>query len=1020
VSLRTRFCYVDAQVGLETWKRIKLDEVDAKLRNRARNQNCFYSVQRYDEPVHRPPATNGDFQEDQWLGPFFDFDKEGDEDVPRKDALAVINYFVGLGIRKEHVRVWFSGRRGFHVLVEPETFGIEPSRDLTYNIKLAAMAVAAQLGLESFDDKVYSIRRMLRVPDSVHQKTNLFKVELTHEELHLSMDGIRGLARAHRGERYEKDSYDHIETSSPAAAWWNGYSRLFAESKKLRSLAPANSIRRPVEMVGEIVPPVCVKHLMSRTALPRPNSGNKAVLAIAAFYRDAGVPLEEAERAIADWAIGLVNIGDSGNPTKAAAMARSTTRYVYNHEEKCSFACPFILALGSGDDKIPCEHLACKWIDGKEQTTKDIIKTNLAGASHAEYQKQRISLPVRVSGKAQTPYVVPRKIEITCPAGEHEMCEGCGIMKFAGTFSHIFNESDDTLLSILNQWTAVGKGNIRGRFGIPKGCSFHRIQNVELQNVEELRLIPPAEEAGSTERTEHVVRKAYYLYAKHEDRIETNRAYKIEGVPAAEPKTQQATLLFAKAERVESEVDRFKMTPELFSQLSVFQPSYCDVAGKFAEIHDDLEANITSIWGRRLLAVSYDMAWHSVRAFKFGFQSNIKGWVEVLVVGASGCGKTATATALRRHYRAGDLLSGGTSRRTGLAYSLQQIAGTWVLMWGALPLNDLGLVIIDEFSDLKPEEFALLTDARSSGIIKVAGVISDETNARVRLICLTNPKLGRTLGSYQHGCESLRELIPGPEDIRRFDFALAVESSDVSPEILNRKVKPCVTHTYTSYLCNQLIRWTWSRRPEHIEFSAEATSAILDAAIEMSKKYASGEIPLAEPSDQRFKLARLATATACRVFSTDSTGERVLVGLEHVQYAVAHIDACYSHPHFKYDQWSKRVKDRAPDKPKVQAVVAALRKDPDWAEILDAMQKMDRPFGERDLDYFTHGRDREIVKNFMQIVVSMNLVKRVARGWVRTELFIAALDIIAGLPRPEPRHEFDGHAAGVPDADGTD
>lgn len=60
----------------------------------------------------------------------------------------------------------------------------------------------------------------------------------------------------------------------------------------------------------------------------------------------------------------------------------------------------------------------------------------------------------------------------------------------------------------------------------------------------------------------------------------------------------------------------------------------------------------------------------------------------------------------------------------------------------------------------------------------------------------------------------------------------------------------------------------------------------------------------------RIKLAKIAVAIATRVYSTDETGELVMVTPAHVHAACEFIDMCYAKPSMSYDTFSDVVHTR--------------------------------------------------------------------------------------------------------------
>jgi len=143
------------------------------------------------------------------------------------------------------------------------------------------------------------------------------------------------------------------------------------------------------------------------------------------------------------------------------------------------------------------------------------------------------------------------------------------------------------------------------------------------------------------------------------------------------------------------------------------------------------------------------------------------------------------------------------------------------------------------------------------------------------------------------------------EDIGRFTAAMAVCSGEVDVETLSgsRTLAAKPKHWATSALCRRLVLWAWTRTSEEIEFTPAALAAIKKVVVDHSARF-SPTIPLVEPADHRFKIARLATALAARTFSTDDAMRKLIVTEGHVRYIGDFLTALYSSPGFAYDQWS--------------------------------------------------------------------------------------------------------------------
>ncbi len=332
-----------------------------------------------------------------------------------------------------------------------------------------------------------------------------------------------------------------------------------------------------------------------------------------------------------------------------------------------------------------------------------------------------------------------------------------------------------------------------------------------------------------------------------------------------------------------------------------------EIRRKLKEIYDDLEYNVTHTYGRQDLLLAIDLCFHSVIKFSFNEIKLQKGWTELLVIGDARCGKTQTLTHLMRHYRAGKLCTGENASFAGLIGGMQQIMGkTWSITWGLIPLNNRRLVGIDEVSGLHPQAIADMSGVRSEGVATITKIQREQTIARTRLIWMSNPRKPRPLRSYNAGVEAVIELIGRPEDIARFDFAITVASNEVPPEIINMKTdkRKKIEHVYTSERCHELIMWAWSRKPEDIVFTEEATTLCLKHAQIMGETY-HPSVPLVESAEMRVKLAKLAVALATRLHSSPDD-KQVLVTEAHVQFVKEFLDQIYSKDSLAYDLYSRQ------------------------------------------------------------------------------------------------------------------
>lgn len=536
-------------------------------------------------------------------------------------------------------------------------------------------------------------------------------------------------------------------------------------------------------------------------------------------------------------------------------------------------------------------------------TSSAVNRTTLVNARQSKFKHKRVEFDVQVIGKDTAPYNIPRKGIYRCSqvGASERMCSGCGICRAGGELDLEIKVSPD-ILELIKASKSVSTSFLKSVAGVPNNCKMFTFEEVSSTNIEEILIAPeiPEFHAWNGQSNEYIVQTAYFA----DKQIESNRSYRMQGVMTPDPWQQHVTFVLDGAEPLQDTIETFRVSPQIVEQLKMFQTD--DVKAKFEEIHKDFEQNVTHIVGRGDLLTGIDLVYHSVLGFSFQGIPVQKGWLEFLCIGDTRTGKSETTEAMMRHYQLGEMSVAENTSYAGLVGGLQQTGDKrWFLTWGKLPLNDGRLFVIDEASGLSTEDIAKMSGIRSSGIAEITKIQTERTTARTRLIWLSNPRSGNPLSTYSHGIQAVAELIGKSEDISRFDFVVTAAKDEVPMELINRMVDSAqeIPHKYTSDLCKLLILWAWSRKPEDVEFEPSAVQDILKYATEMGVRYSS-QIPLVEGANQRIKLARIAVATAARVFSTDASGEKVIVKPEHAQFAYEYLNELYAKPSLNYRGFS--------------------------------------------------------------------------------------------------------------------
>lgn len=416
------------------------------------------------------------------------------------------------------------------------------------------------------------------------------------------------------------------------------------------------------------------------------------------------------------------------------------------------------------------------------------------------------------------------------------------------------------------------------------------------------------------------------------------------------------------------------------------------IGDKVNALYSDISTNVTGIYNRTNLHLAIDLVYHSPLSFYFGKRLIEKGYPEVLIIGDTRCGKSETAKQLISHYRMGARSSGENTTQAGLVGGLHQVRTGWRVSWGRIPLNDKRLLFIDEVSGILAEEIAQMSDLRSSGIAEVTKIQTERTLARTRLVWLSNPRSSDSINNFGSGTKIIENLIGKPEDIARFDFVIILEKDEISEDDADERKQPSVPHVHTSELCHDLVLWAWSRNPNHIRLSSATIDACHDFGKLMSRKYSS-DCPIVNSMEQKIKLARLSVALACRLFSCDDTGQKVVVNPEHVEYIYHFLNSQYDLNHFGYNMFShKKSSEEVIKDPKIIVKLLKLWGEETCYQMLENYQTT-----VKDIEEST-GAQRDDAKAQIAQLLRNRCIKKKHAFYIKTPAFIKLLKTYLNNP----------------------
>lgn len=215
------------------------------------------------------------------------------------------------------IELYFSGSKGFHILVSHNIFGFEPSRDINKQYKKVAIDLKTYTVNKSVDTKIYDNKRLFRVPNTINHKTGLYKVPISYDKIKEmnSFEELRKYASS------KKPMMPRIYKFNPKArlAFDEMIERIDSEEKaKVNTKLAKEFIQRK-----ELLP--CVQYILNHGAAK--GNRNNSTVALANSLFQVGKEYGEVLEIISYW-----NATKNEDPLDDSEI-RTTVQSAYNNAQ---------------------------------------------------------------------------------------------------------------------------------------------------------------------------------------------------------------------------------------------------------------------------------------------------------------------------------------------------------------------------------------------------------------------------------------------------------------------------------------------------------------------------------------------------------------------------------------------------------------------------------------------------------------------------------------------------------------
>lgn len=205
-------------------------------------------------------------------------DLEKDYDKLRKDVLLLIRKLrTVFHLQEDNMQIFFSGSKGYHIIIPYEVFGIEPSKDLNDRYKLIVTELKSYTITKSIDTRIYDSKRLFREPNTINTKTGLYKVYMTIDQVRdFSYDDLINRARTPQAIVEPNKEYN------PKAD--EALNAMVNELKERQKKTINHKVARQMLQNKELLP--CVKYILQNGAQKGGRNNTAMALASALFQRN--------------------------------------------------------------------------------------------------------------------------------------------------------------------------------------------------------------------------------------------------------------------------------------------------------------------------------------------------------------------------------------------------------------------------------------------------------------------------------------------------------------------------------------------------------------------------------------------------------------------------------------------------------------------------------------------------------------------------------------------------------------
>lgn len=193
-------------------------------------------------------------------------------------------------VEQNDIQIYFSGSKGFHLIISENIFGFEPGRTLNKDLKKVAVYLKAYTLTKCIDTKIYDYKRLFRINNTINSKTGLYKVRILYNDLiNMSYDELIDYASKPK----DIESDDYLYNDKANESFTNLIEKLNKRDREKINIQVAKEYIRKKELLP------CVKYILQNGS---PNGQrNNSTIALANSLFQVGYNQDEVIEIITTW-----------------------------------------------------------------------------------------------------------------------------------------------------------------------------------------------------------------------------------------------------------------------------------------------------------------------------------------------------------------------------------------------------------------------------------------------------------------------------------------------------------------------------------------------------------------------------------------------------------------------------------------------------------------------------------------------------------------------------------------------